>query len=209
MLRLRPGEVVTASDGQGHALRCRWDGTGVVPSPGACVVQTRAPYPRITVAFSLTKGSHPEEAVQKLTEAGVDEITVIVSERSVARWPLDGGAGRHMARLGEVARQAAMQCRRHWLPTLSGPFSFTEYAGAHPDLALAAPRGRPPSLEAPLVAIGPEGGWSDAELAAARTKVSLGPHVLRAETATVAAGIILCALREGLVRSVGTHPPKA
>ena len=61
------------------------------------------------------------------------------------------------------------------------------------------PAGTPPSLARPVVAVGPEGGWDDDELALADGTVGLGPTVLRAETAAVAAGTILCALRSGLV----------
>jgi 16S rRNA (uracil1498-N3)-methyltransferase len=49
------------------------------------------------------------------------------------------------------------------------------------------------------VLVGPEGGWDDAELAAGLPRVGLGPHVLRAETAAVVAGALLCALRAGTV----------
>lgn len=198
-LRLRPGEAVTASDGSGNVVEGHWDGTGLAVSPGGGVTAYPAPAPEITVAFSLTKGAHPEEAVQKLTESGVDVIAVIVAERSVARWPVDGGAQRQMARLEEVARQAAMQCRRAWLPRLAGPFSLDAFAGRHPGLALAAPGGEALSLSTPVVAIGPEGGWSERELGLASKLVSLGPHVLRAATAATAAGVLLSALRSGLV----------
>jgi 16S rRNA (uracil1498-N3)-methyltransferase len=50
----------------------------------------------------------------------------------------------------------------------------------------------------PTVLVGPEGGWSDEELAAVPVKVGLGPHVLRAETAAMAAGVLLSAMRAGL-----------
>ncbi len=69
-----------------------------------------------------------------------------------------------------------------------------------PGAALADPGGRPPTGEDTTILCGPEGGWSDAERAEDRDRVGLGPAVLRAETAAVAAGALLGALRDGLVR---------
>ena len=56
---------------------------------------------------------------------------------------------------------------------------------------------------APTVLVGPEGGWTDEELRAVPRHVGLGPHVLRAGTAALAAGVLLAALRAGLVTEVG------
>jgi 16S rRNA (uracil1498-N3)-methyltransferase len=56
------------------------------------------------------------------------------------------------------------------------------------------------SLDRPVVAVGPEGGWSPAERQALATHAGLGPHVLRAETAAITAGALLGAMRSGLLR---------
>jgi 16S rRNA (uracil1498-N3)-methyltransferase len=200
VLRLRPGEAVTASDGRGGVLGCRWDGTSVVPAPGAVASYDERPGPEISVALALTKGDHPEWAVQKLTETGVDRVVVLVSERCVARWPA-AAVPRQMARLQEVARQASMQSRRSWLPDLQGPVNLRDLVAASPEaaLSLAVPGAGPVSLTCATLLIGPEGGWTEAELAAVPRHVGLGPHVLRAETAAVVAGALLAALRSGLV----------
>lgn len=71
-------------------------------------------------------------------------------------------------------------------------------AGEVAGVAIAVPGGAPLSLATPTVLVGPEGGWSDEELAAVPAKVGLGPHVLRAETAAMAAGVLLAAMRAGL-----------
>ena len=179
------------------------------------VVREAPPAPALTVAFALTKGEHPEWAVQKLTEAGVDRVIVMTTERCVVRWS-PAGAGRQLERLREVARQAAMQSRRAWLPAIDGPVAFSDVVagagagdgaaagggaagGEVASLALAVPGGDALTLATPTVLIGPEGGWSDAELATAPHHVGLGPHILRAETAALAAGVLLAALRAGLV----------
>jgi 16S rRNA U1498 N3-methylase RsmE len=63
--------------------------------------------------------------------------------------------------------------------------------------------GDPPGLDRPIILIGPEGGWDDSELAVALPRVVLGSAVLRSETAAVAAGMLLCALRAGVVNPAG------
>jgi 16S rRNA (uracil1498-N3)-methyltransferase len=133
--------------------------------------------------------------VQKLTELSIDHIVILRTERSVIRWEGDRGA-HHLERLRRIAREAAMQSRRSWLPTVEGVHALAD----HPGAALADPGGRPPARGDGVVLCGPEGGWSDGERAEARDRVALGPAVLRAETAAVTAGALLAALRHGLVR---------
>ncbi len=200
VLRLRPGEAVSVSDGRGGVQLCAWGG-GPVLEPLAPVVRHRRPAPLLTVGFALTKGDHPEWTVQKLTEAGTDRVVVVVSGRCVARWPA-AKQERQLARLREVARQAAMQSRRSWLPVVEGPVPFADLLAERAPVALAVPGGAPVSLSTPTVLVGPEGGWADEELAAVAQHVSLGPHVLRAGTAALAAAVLLAALRAGLVAEV-------
>ena len=198
VLRLRPGEEVQVSDGAGGWRRCRF---GPVLEPLSEVGREPPPRPPVTVAFALTKGHRPEWAVQKLTEAGVDRLVPLVAARSVVRWDTGRAAG-HVQRLRRVAREAAVQSRRLWLPVVEDVAGFAGVA-ARPGAALAQRGGGPPSLEHPVVLVGPEGGWSDEELAAGLPNVGLGPHVLRAETAAVAAGVLLAAVRAGLVVAGG------
>jgi 16S rRNA (uracil1498-N3)-methyltransferase len=195
VLRLRAGEVVTATDGRGGWRPCRY-ASGALEVDGE-VVRAARPRPVLTVGFPPVKGERPEWAVQKLTELGIDRIIILTTERGVVRWDA-GRAGHHLARLRTVIRQAVMQSRQIWVPELTGP----EAAAAlvlRPDVAIAAPSGAPPSLSVPTVLVGPEGGWSPGEEATATASVRLGPGVLRTETAAVAAGALLAALRAGLV----------
>jgi 16S rRNA (uracil1498-N3)-methyltransferase len=195
VLRLRPGDEVTVSDGAGGRLRCRF---GPVLEPAGEVERVARPSPMVTVAFAVVKGRRPEWAVQKLTEIGVDRIVPLVSARSVVRWPA-GEAGTQVARLRRVAREAAVQSRRVWLPVVDAVAPFDEVA-AEPGAVLAHPGGSPPALSHPVVLIGPEGGWDGSELAVLRSStVGLGPAVLRTETAAVVAGTLLCALRSRIV----------
>jgi 16S rRNA (uracil1498-N3)-methyltransferase len=209
VLRLRPGEVVSVSDGRGGLRLCEWLGGALQP-----LSEPRwepKPRPPLSVCFALTKAEHPQWAVQKLTEAGVDRIVIMVTDRCVSRWA-PGSEDRHLERLREVARQAAMQSRRSWLPSVEGPVPFSALVGDAMGqegayTALAVQGGVPLTLSTPTVLVGPEGGWGDAELAAVpeSRRVGLGPHVLRAETAALAAGLLLAALRGGLV--VAAEPP--
>ena len=194
MLRLRAGEELTVSDGAGGVLRCRF---GPRLEPVGEVQRVPRPAPPVTVAFVVVKGQRPEWAVQKLTEIGVDRIVPLLAARSVVRWP-PGEVGGQLARLRRVAREAAMQSRRAWLPAVEGVTPFADVA-AEAAAALAHPGGEPPSLDRPVLLVGPEGGWDGAELASGLPQVGLGPSVLRAETAAVVAGALLCALRAGVV----------
>lgn len=210
VLRLQPGQVVTVGDGAGRWRRCRWIGPCPSPAgrvePDGPVVTVPRSGPEVTVAFALAKGNRPEWTVQKLTEAGVDRIVPLAASRSVVRWPQSRQGG-HLGRLERVAREAAMQCRRIHLPRLGALATVAELAAGGGDgLALAHPGGAAPSLEWPVVAVGPEGGWGDDELALGLPLVGLGPTVLRCETAAVAAAVILCSLRAGLVRPAGGNP---
>jgi RsmE family RNA methyltransferase len=92
-----------------------------------------------------------------------------------------------------------MQSRRNRLPDVTEILPVAEVALAGAAVAMAEMGGMPPSLEHPFVLVGPEGGWDGPELASDLPLVGLGPNVLRAETAAVAAGVLLCALRAGLV----------
>jgi 16S rRNA (uracil1498-N3)-methyltransferase len=203
VLRLRPGEAGTVSDGRGAWRACTWTGSpGVALAPEGEVEREPRPTPQVTVGFALTKGDRPEWVTQKLTEVGVDVIVPFSAERSVVRWDAEKAARQH-ERLGRVAREAAMQSRRSWLPTVLPMGTFAGIVEAlGPGVALAQPGGSPPSLGRPGLLVGPEGGFSPAELEAAPGTVGLGPTVLRAETAAVAAGLSLCWLRAGIVQSV-------
>jgi 16S rRNA (uracil1498-N3)-methyltransferase len=215
VLRLRPGEEVTASDGRGGRRRLRYRGSGLV-EPDGDIERHPAAAPAVTVGFALTKGERPEWTVQKLTEAGVDHIVPFVAARTIVRWDGEKGA-RQVMRLRAVARSAAMQSRRDWLPAVHDLSDFaaavalatdlgvsaTGVPGAGSGAALAHPGGPPPSLLRPAVLVGPEGGFTDEELGCGLPAVGLGPSIFRAETAAMAAGVLFCALRGKLVLPAG------
>ena len=199
VLRLRRDETVVAADGRGGWTLCRYVPEGPALEPLGATEFEPAPEPLLTVALAPVKGERSEWAVQKLTEIGIDRLVPLVAERSVVRWD-DQRSVRALERWSRVAREAAAQCRRVWLPVVAPPVALGDLAGD--GLVLAEGGGPPPTAAAVTVAIGPEGGWSPTELAG-RPTVGLGPHVLRAETAAVAAGVLLVALRTGTVAPDG------
>ncbi|HYH50586.1 MAG TPA: RsmE family RNA methyltransferase [Acidimicrobiia bacterium] len=197
VLRLRAGETVTAADGAGV---WRPYEVGEVQPSGAVVLTAlaaadREPVlsPRLAVAFALTKGDKPELVIQKLTELGVDRIVPVIAERSISR-PDATKAAVLADRWRRIVREAARQCRRATLPAVAELAPLPSLAG-HPGLVVAERGGRPvDALREPpggelLVVVGPEGGLApgEAESLAPWGRVDLGPNILRAETAAIAA----------------------
>jgi len=207
VLRLRDGEQVSVSDGCGAWRMCEWH-DGLLRATGD-VQHEPAPSRPVAVAFVPVKGDRPEWSVQKLTEIGVDEIIVLApTRRAVVRW---GDAkqshkdDKHMQKLQKVAREAAMQSRRVWLPVVTGQMPLVD-ACTRPGAAVADPDGAPlaanaaPSSAASgaspsLIIIGPEGGFDEGEIPASVARVSLGGTILRAETATLVAATLLATMR--------------
>jgi 16S rRNA (uracil1498-N3)-methyltransferase len=207
--RIEPGETVTAADGFG-----RWRASRVVAAAdGALELDARTEVehepvwePAVAIACALTKGDRPELVVQKLTELGVDRIVFLSAARSVVRWD-DARAASAMTRLERVAREAGAQSRRARLPVLDGPVAPRELA-AHPGLVVADLRGvAADQLPTPgagdddrpewLVAVGPEGGFTPGELDdfGATPRLAVGHHVLRAESAAIAAAAAIAGRR--------------
>lgn len=194
VLRLRSGDPLTVSDGAGRWRPCRFGPE--IEVVGAVETEQRRS-PALTIAFAPVKGDRPEWVVQKLTELGVDRIVVLEAERSVVRWDSERAA-RQLERLAKVAREAAMQCRRCLLPEVGGVVSLAE-ASTWPGVVRADAGGSDPSLDHPVILIGPEGGWSAPEQQQVPTAIGLADHVLRAETAAVTAGVVYAALRANRV----------
>ena len=80
------------------------------------------------MAFAPVKGERPEWVVQKLTELGIDRIVPLRTERSVVRWTGERGQAT-VERLRRVAREAAAQCRRVWLPEVGDTAALRRAGG--------------------------------------------------------------------------------
>ena len=159
---------------------------------------------RLTLFLALIKFDRFEWAIEKVTELGVDAIVPVAAGRSEKG--LERAAVKRLERWRKIARESSQQARRARLPELAAPASFDRALGASAGcrffldedggvpLLAALPKERVPEDRVCLL-VGPEGGWTDGEReSAARagwTIVSLGPAVLRAETAAVAAVAVL------------------
>jgi len=196
--RLRPGESVVLTDGGGG----RADGTVIAADRSELTLEvgttTRVPGPalRITLVQALPKGERSDLAVDLATEAGVDVLVPWQAERCVARWSADK-AVRGVDKWRTVAREAAKQSRRPWLPRVADLATTTDVVEliGHSDGALILHEaGAAPITKATLpthgnlvLVVGPEGGIAPAELSALVSAggqvVRLGAEVLRTSTA--------------------------
>ncbi|MGZ5393756.1 MAG: RsmE family RNA methyltransferase [Mycobacterium sp.] len=186
VLRVRDTDVVTIGDGAGRWVTARLTANGVSVESEPTI---EAAPPTTAVISAIPKGDRPEWIIQKLTEVGVSSIGFMDCARSVVRWD-EARALRQIERLRRVAREAAMQSRRAWLPKVLDVVSFTEAAGAA-RCALAEPGGDVLSTDVDTLLVGPEGGFTEGELGTVARRVSLSSNVLRVETAALAAGIML------------------
>ncbi|MGI9051637.1 MAG: RsmE family RNA methyltransferase [Ilumatobacteraceae bacterium] len=194
VLRVRDGAAVSITDGAGRWRTCRVAGSALEPTGE--IVSVAPPATTVTVCAAVPKGERADWLVQKCSEVGVDRIVIVIAERSVVRWA-EARVDRQLERLRRVAVEAALQSRRVWFPAIDGPVSAADVL---PEAAVAEPGGRALRLGDAMVAVGPEGGWSPAELAAAADLVSLGPNVLRVETAAVVAAATMVAMRDSVLR---------
>ena len=204
VLRLKPGASLVLFDGSGHEFEATLDAAdnrrarvlvGMVRARGS-----ESPL-RITLAQGISRGERMDFTLQKAVELGVAEIIPVLTERSVVR--LDGRqATRKQQHWQQLVIGACEQSGRVRVPTVRAPLALRDLLSERPQAAglelllhpeasaglsdLAAPEKNQIRL-----LIGPEGGFSAAETAAARhagfTAVRLGPRVLRTETAALVA----------------------
>jgi len=210
VLRLGPGELVRALDGKGTEYTVRLESVSPKGAQGTILARSSLPTESpcaITLAQSVPKGEKMEWIVRAATELGVARVRPLLTERCVVR--LEPGRGRERARRWQrVAKEAAKQCGRSVIPTVEPPSTLTEFLDQRPaaDLALCLWEGEPLGLReileairipiaSALLVVGPEGGLTSGEVAALRAagfqSASLGPRILRAETAGPAAVSIL------------------
>jgi 16S rRNA (uracil1498-N3)-methyltransferase len=151
----------------------------------------------ITVAISVFKFDRMEWAIEKCTELGVERIVPLIAARTEAR--LASAAGKRVDRWRRIAHQASEQSRRVRLPVMDDPVKVREFLlGARSGRQVLLSEVEENALRnlitpsGPLtLAFGPEGGWKEQELAAFAEagwlSASLGPTILRTETAVIAA----------------------
>lgn len=198
VLRLRPGDEVEVFDGSGGA----WP--AVLGQGDELALGARLPVPppgaRIWLAFALPKGEKGDLVVQKATELGAERFLPFAAGRSVVKLDPRRAAER-TRRWRRIAAEAARQCGRADVPEVDAPAPLSAALGAAPAgfrrLVFHGAGGEPMAEVAAagaagyLLVVGPEGGLTaeevDACLAAGARVASLGPRVLRAETAAIVA----------------------
>jgi 16S rRNA (uracil1498-N3)-methyltransferase len=191
VLRLRDGDEIVLLEGDGLEVRCRLGAGGLdVVSRAPALGEPRH---RLTVAQALLKGDHLEPVVQHGTEVGISRFELFVSDRCVVREISDA----RLARLRAVAREAAEQSERGIVPEVVAPAPMADLIG--PGSVFLFERTNGPRLsEVPppeRLVIGPEGGFSQDEVAAAEragaTIAGLGPRILRSDSVAVAAAAVV------------------
>ncbi|HNQ87682.1 MAG TPA: RsmE family RNA methyltransferase [Verrucomicrobiota bacterium] len=207
VLRVQPGDRVAVLDGAGREFLCDVAETTRHEVRLAVRHATQhPPLPRdITLIQAVTKSRSMDWVVQKATELGTRRIIPVIADRSVPR--LDSGAADRATKWQEIAVEALKQCGTPWLPRIEPPeplassiarterFPLSLLASLQPGAqhprevlkAYAADHGAPPKAAA--VWIGPEGDFTPAEMLEIRATgaqpITLGPLVLRSETAAV------------------------
>lgn len=193
--RLTIGDAVTVFDGEGGEADATVERIGADDASLVVGAPRREPPPalHLTVIQALIKGERMDWCVEKLVEVGVDRIIVVATDRAVVKLDADRSVSRQ-ARLAVIAREAAKQARRAVVPpvTVTG---FAEALAVQAELRLcchpvaARPLGAllGTAARSAAILVGPEGGLTPAELdragAAGFEAISLGPTVLRTETA--------------------------
>jgi 16S rRNA (uracil1498-N3)-methyltransferase len=202
VLRLAPGAEVEVFDGRGGRYAGRLDAGLETVSLGPRE-EARSAGVELALLFALSKGEKVELVVQKATELGATRIVPFAAERSVVR--LEAAKGEERARRWrKIAEEAARQCGRSDVPEVAAPSPLgAALAALAPGTAVVLfhPGGAPLSTLAPpapsgiAAVVGPEGGLADEEVRACEragaARASLGPRVLRAETAAIVAVALL------------------
>jgi 16S rRNA (uracil1498-N3)-methyltransferase len=192
VLRVRDGETVTLTDlaGRWRAAVARVSRARVDLTPdGPVQVEPHSCRP-VRLAVAIPKGDRLDWMVQKTTEIGVGRLTLLHADHSTTRWT-DERAALQLERLRRIAIEACRQSRRVWGIDIDGPVPALDVV-AH--AVVAEPGGRPLRAHDSTIAIGPEGGWSPAELEVAGDRVSLGLNILRVETAALTAAALSVAI---------------
>lgn len=209
VLRLDAGDKVVLFDGRGRELTAEIVSTGSSEIRLRKLHEAKTPPLRcqITLAQAIPKGKNMDLIVQKAVEIGAAEILPILSDRTVVRLHEESAAAKQ-TKWQAIAIEAAKQCGQNWLPRVGVPQTMAQFFqqqhrfdlqligslqsdAVHlkkilDDYSAEHSGDRPASV---LMMVGPEGDFTPAELALARSHgcrpITLGPIVLRVETASI------------------------
>lgn len=207
-LRMRVGDMLTLSDGQGRDYGCQIEEiTKDTVRLKVCYTQASGSEPecKVTIYQGVPKGSKLEDIIQKCVELGATRIVPTLTKRCVSR-PDEKGAGKKNVRYQKIALEAAQQSGRGIIPEVSPQLTLKQ-AIADDDsevkIVFYEGGGEPlkslvfPDTKSVSIYIGPEGGFEEEEVAlickSGAAQATLGKRILRTQTAPVAAlaGIML------------------
>jgi len=208
VLRMKSGERAVLFNGRGHEITAEIVDVTKDQIRFRRLQENEAPTLRcrITLGQAIPKGKNMDLIVQKAVEIGAAEIAPLISERTIVDLQAKE-AGQKREKWQQVAIEAAKQCGQNWLPTVQAPQKLKDFF-LHPakfDLRLIGSlqpdalhlkkiisgyieehHDRPKTI---LMMVGPEGDFTPAELALAKTHgcdpITLGPIILRVETAAI------------------------
>ena len=216
VMRAKPGLRVVLFDGSGAEFDAEVSGVG--RSDVRLTILQRREIDRelpflLVLGVSLPKGDRQKWLVEKLVEVGVSALVPLLTTRSVAQ-PVEQA----LTRLERTVIEASKQCGRNRLMEISSPRRWPDFVAgappsssrwlAHPGFA-ERPRevhgsnptraDRPPVVRERFVAVGPEGGFTEEEVALATAAgwqtMDLGPRILRIETAAITVAVLAVAER--------------
>ncbi len=194
--RYEPGDAVTLFNGDGReypATVVAVDRKRATLHVTAALDLSRESAVRVTVASALPKGDRADYLVEKLTEVGVTHFVPLVTVRSVVV-----PKATTVEKLTRVVVEASKQCGRNRLMTVGPPTTWRDFLARRDgaQFVLHTADGTTQQCDfagGVTLAVGPEGGFTPEEVAAAlaagRAVLSLGPRVLRVETAAVVAAV--------------------
>jgi 16S rRNA (uracil1498-N3)-methyltransferase len=202
--RIRPGEELDLGDGDGTVAHCVVEGVGKGRLTARVLHRTTAAAasPAVTVVQALPKSDRSELAIELATEAGADAFVAWQAARCVARWDGQAKVDKGLRRWDAVARSAARQSRRPYIPSVTGVVSTAELVqrvrddGAttlvlHESATVKLTELPLAQADSLMLIVGPEGGIAADEITAlseaGATAVRLGPTVLRTSTAAAVA----------------------
>lgn len=195
VMRLKEGAELLLFDGSSGEWLARISDAGKKRMTLTVERRTREveTIPDVWLSFAPVKRAQTDWLVEKATELGVAKLLPVMTQRTVAERV-------RLERIESIAIEAAEQCGRTVLPAIEEPMTLKQLLSSRDvarTLYFADERGGKPAIEAfrpgpALILIGPEGGFTDEERETARAApnsvaISLGPRILRAETAALAA----------------------
>jgi 16S rRNA (uracil1498-N3)-methyltransferase len=216
VLRLQTGEEIFIFDGAGREFLCgveSFNKNSLSLTVIAEVAPARPESPLdLTLAIALLKGEKFDLVIQKTTELGVKRIVPLDTERGDVHLRDSNSSEKRLARWRRIALEAAKQTGRAYVPEVAAPAPFSSLLSSNAEdksastvRVMFSERDGTSLVEATLsiaaqpteiiALVGPEGGWSDEEIGAARAGgwgiVTLGGRTLRAETAGIAVVTLL------------------